>query len=142
MNLTGYTYDADHHCSDCTEKYIKLYHKIDGREPNADDMDDFFTGAWEVLDSEDNPIRPMFDTEETDYPVHCSDCGEYLDTAWTDIGLHYVVDSIRDYLVTGDGNPKVLDIWAAELSNAVPSQDIETTLEIYEDRRKYELAGS
>jgi hypothetical protein len=117
MRVIGYTYDADQHCVDCTEEYVKANNTIDGHIPNADDMDAFRSGEWEVDDSEGNPLHPIFDTDEAgDTPDHCSDCGLFIDTSWIDTTVDYAVQALADYVVNGDGNIEVLDVWAENLN--------------------------
>ena len=48
MRIIGYTYEADYHCTDCTEKRF-----------GKDDLDYAFT-----VDNEDNPVHPVFSTDE------------------------------------------------------------------------------
>lgn len=71
MRIIGYTYDADVHCRDCThERFGRQL--VSGYDPlSAED---------EPLDSEGNPINPIFDITED--PLGgvwtCGDCGEEL----------------------------------------------------------------
>tara|TARA_R100000808_G_scaffold42_2_gene244 strand:+ start:2510 stop:2971 length:462 start_codon:yes stop_codon:yes gene_type:complete len=58
MNIIGYTYEADYHCIDCTEK-----------EFGKDDLGYAFT-----VDNEDNPIHPVFSTDEIQEYSACAEC--------------------------------------------------------------------
>jgi hypothetical protein len=139
MNVVGYAYDADHHCVDCTKEYV--IRKAGDPKPDDIFVNQVLEGEIEFNDSEHNPIHPLFDTDETDYPVHCSDCSTYLDTSWTSEAIDSVYEAITTYLVTGYGNTDVLDVWASEMQWAVPSQEIEIVLDLYEERRKHERSN-
>ena len=58
MKIIGYTYEADYHCIDCTEK-----------EFGKDDLGYAFT-----VDSEDNIIQPVFSTDEIQEYSACAEC--------------------------------------------------------------------
>lgn len=89
MRVIGYTYDADHHCFDCTFKYVRQ-----GALSELDEMVREFLrvgGVFEFTprDSENNEIHPIFDTDEwyaNDIyegnkvaTLNCSGCGEEMD---------------------------------------------------------------
>lgn len=138
--VVGFVYDADHHCEDCTRNYVKKHWHKDFDDPPdyIPNVDGVISGDIEFHDGEFNTIHPMFDDEETDTPIHCSDCHEYIETAWTDEGVTYVFEALRDYLISGYGNTDALDVWADELSYACPDTEIDVTLDLYNERRKYE----
>ena len=58
MRIIGYTYEADYHCTDCTEKRF-----------GKDDLDYAFT-----VDNEDNPVHPVFSTDEIQDHSACGEC--------------------------------------------------------------------
>ena len=60
MKIIAYTYEADYHCIDCTEKRF-----------GQDDLGYAFT-----VDDEDNPVHPVFSIDEIDEHPVCGDCLE------------------------------------------------------------------
>jgi hypothetical protein len=145
MEVVGYSYDAAVHCVDCTEEYVKKHNRLDGHVPNADDMDAFRSGEWEVLDSENNPIHAIFDTDEGgDTPEHCDDCHEMIDVSWTGEAVSYAINALWDYVhesVAGGhtGDPEVLDKWDEAMSYHIGlSQQEELIRELYVTTRKFE----
>lgn len=56
MRIIGYTYNADCHCVDCANQY--------------------FDNVIGVVDSEGNPIHPIFDHFE--HNIVCAQCGETI----------------------------------------------------------------
>lgn len=67
----GYTYDADTHCLDCTVNRF------------GDAID--FQSDQGAIDSEGNPVHPIFTTDETSPAGQwCGSCGDCFDTPWRD----------------------------------------------------------
>lgn len=87
MNLLCYTYDADHHCVNCTFEYVRTMElsKRDAARYSILELIDLEIAR----DSENNPIHAMLDNEEwyandiyegSTYAVlSCSDCGAQID---------------------------------------------------------------
>lgn len=70
MEVVGYTYDADHWCEDCLLE--------------------------EGVDLDDDEVGAIFDYTESDYPMHCNACGEFLGGNLTDHGLKALKEAYRD----------------------------------------------
>ncbi len=101
MNITAYTYDADYHCESCMLTYARAvpYQNYDWQDDYYSDEDIQYyknqPGITNVAtaveleiikDSENNPIHPVFSTDEWFEPtinerqtLTCSDCGALLD---------------------------------------------------------------
>lgn len=138
MSQTGYVFNADHYCVDCTILWAGTIPETQYVFENGQFPEDFQTDDGQfvttdllqygiIRDSEGNHVHPLWDTDETDYPVHCCNCGEYLDTSWTQDCQNYVVEAFGRYVESfiypdsGEvGDPDVLDVWAehADPSNA------------------------
>ncbi len=82
MRIIAYTYDADWHCPDCAREAAAL--GLLRREPPLQLGTDEHGLAYDLVDKENNPIHPVFSTDETPadlapeyggYDVYCSDCG-------------------------------------------------------------------
>lgn len=84
-DVVGYTFDADTYCPDCTAKRY---------------ADKWTKDGWiseDAVDSENNPVHPIFAESEWDSPAHCSDCHTMLDgISLTPDGYVYVEDAIRE----------------------------------------------
>lgn len=138
MAKVGYAFDADICCVDCTLKWAGTIPETQyefGNDKYPEDYQDA-DGVFQVdeliedgiiVDSEGNMVHAVFDTEETDYPQHCADCGEYIDSSWTQECQNYVVEAFGRYIEgyiypdSGEGgDPDVLAVWAehADGSNA------------------------
>jgi uncharacterized Zn finger protein len=50
------------------------------------------------------------DVEEWDYPVHCTNCGLFLENRLTSEGERYVLSKVRQALETGNITP-VIEEW-------------------------------
>lgn len=82
MDVLCYTYDADHHCVECTKKYIHEWFCPDSAKM-------FYNGDTQLEDGEGNPIRAMLDNEEwyandiydgnTKATLTCGTCGELIE---------------------------------------------------------------
>lgn len=84
--IVAYTYDADVHCPDCTRARFSHF-PVEG--PRLDRLRDehgiatpdseyemkfgLAPGTSGPTDREDNPIHPVFDTDEHEF-THCGDC--------------------------------------------------------------------
>jgi hypothetical protein len=132
VTQTGFAFNAEHNCIDCTIGFVKNYTKKDYIFTSTVPEDyDWSAGERRTTllqliedgvlrDGEGNRIHPLFDTDETDYPAHCSNCGTYLDTSWTQEGQNMVLEHFGVYienyiypeLCEHSGNPDVLDEWA------------------------------
>lgn len=98
MDVVGYVGDGDIWCPDCAEEKYGTAVLGDGSgEP--------------VLDGEGNEVRPIFETEEWDTPIHCSGCEERLEVALTVAGYEYIMGAIFVYYQSQYGDPKVLREW-------------------------------
>jgi hypothetical protein len=91
IKIIGYTYDADYHCELCMLNYARNvpYHEWVW-PPDADEskytnppgiwMLDLLVEDEIIRDIENNPIHPIFNTDEwLDEARHCADCGAQLD---------------------------------------------------------------
>lgn len=78
MNIIAYSYEADHHCIECT------YKRFGGTPYSALEVE-------RAVDNEGNPVHPLFDTNEWHEPsisgvqtLSCGDCGRIIDQTWVD----------------------------------------------------------
>ena len=73
--IIAYTYVADIHCPDCaaTDAAVGILR----REPPLSLDTDEHGLAYDLIDREGNPVRPVFSTDEHDF-TSCGDCGELL----------------------------------------------------------------
>jgi hypothetical protein len=72
--------------------------------------DGLATGGFDpadYTDGEGNELSPIFGSEESDTPEHCSSCGVFLENALTPDGYAYVVDT----LAQGTGRVDVMREW-------------------------------
>lgn len=94
METIGYAADADLYCDECKQK---IY-------------------GDRTTDNEGNPIHPVFESEESDNPMHCGnfDCGVLLGGNLTTEGRRYVCEAIVDHLASGgqSGSREVVEEWA------------------------------
>jgi hypothetical protein len=79
MHVVGYVYGCDYWCADCLKKA--------GIDPGWDEV-----GA-------------VFDDSEHDYPMHCGDCREFLETSLTSDGYNLLKQAYCDgsYRAPGGG---------------------------------------
>ena len=73
MNVVFWTYEASEHCNDCALKRF-------GRDALDND---------ETTDSEDNPLRPVFDTDEVLSPPYCGTCRNPIDYDMGPLTVHF-----------------------------------------------------
>lgn len=106
MAVVGFTYDADIHCVDCSQKRF-----------GSADWPDLIPQGLE--DSEGNEPSAIFEDSESDTPEHCADCGTFLGTNLTGDGYAYVLEALTD--ATGD--PEVLREWFVTYSPFFDSDD-------------------
>jgi len=109
-----YIYQADIYCETCAaaiQAELEAAGRAPARRPSRDDAD---TDTW--------PAGPYPDGGgETDSPLHCAECGEYLGASLTPDGVQYVIDALAEYVSPGAqvhggrGDAEVLDTWAADL---------------------------
>ncbi len=78
MRIIGYTYCADVHCPDCAGRDADV--GVLRRVPPLKMGTDQHGIAYDCVDREGNPIRPLFDTDEevVAHFTHCGDCHEEL----------------------------------------------------------------
>lgn len=86
--VIGYTYDADYHCINCTTAYIKGGTQS-RTPPHPKQVERWLDGTDEFPDSENNPIHPIFDTDEwyandihegrSHATLNCGTCGDEID---------------------------------------------------------------
>jgi hypothetical protein len=139
MNVEGYSFNADTYCEDCTDKAKK-----DGTLL-------FDGGCGEWHDSEGNEIHPIFSTDETDTPEHCSDCGAFLDTSWHSETMKYVEEAMIEYIdkhrknfaqeqigwrAASQPNADTMDTWRENYGWCIGTND--TLLRIYDKVRERE----
>lgn len=88
VNIIAYTYEADYHCIDCA------FQRHGNRAVLVSDLDkrvfDENNILYNSIDSEGNPIHPVFSTDELPChiskeaggysPVTCGDCHEVIAT--------------------------------------------------------------
>ena len=98
--VIAYSYDADYHCESCMLNYAREvpFSDYDWQDYDEEDVTDYpnrpgfiqLDKAVEleiIKDSENNPIHPLFSTDEWWEPsitelqvLTCGDCGAELDT--------------------------------------------------------------
>lgn len=81
MRITAYTYEADVHCPECARERFRVGMTVACKHAE-DDLLDLDAGdengvATNAVDSEGNPVHPVFDISEHDF-THCGDCHEEL----------------------------------------------------------------
>ena len=76
MSVVFWTYEASEHCNDCALKRF-------GRDALDND---------ETTDSEDNPLRPVFDTDEVLNPPYCGTCRNPIDYDMGPLHVAYRTD--------------------------------------------------
>ena len=99
MRVIAYTYEADHHCIDCTVKRYQSgeFDKAPTDYPyyNGNDTDQNRVG-YDSLDSEGNYVHPVFSTDEwqnfdpsflADFPTQYLECGN----------CHTIIDEYTDW---------------------------------------------
>lgn len=96
--MKAYVYRGSLICEDCAERVKERIPKPVGMDPNNE-------SSW---DSDEYPKGPYPDGGgESDCPQHCGHCGRFLENPLTDAGQEFVAEAI----VSGDGDPQVLDEW-------------------------------
>lgn len=81
MDIIAYTYEADYHCIDCTNKRFAYYHTGIVRDEHVD-----WWGIYEdQKDSEGNFVHPVFVTDE-----------------WQEFDEGYQLENPTQYLACGD----------------------------------------
>lgn len=162
MEVVGYTYDADVHCPKCTFDMAREIPYADYVFGEYDDSDiSTFPGSGitdmekaielEIIrDSEGNPIRPVFDTDESgDSPDHCGDCHAFIDTSWSGSTVSYVCEAFATYIdvfmkgsgtAAYGGNVETLDEWRENLKNCIIDSNDERIVMLYDVVREYEDA--
>lgn len=75
MKIIAYTYCADVHCPDCTSHNAAIGALV--RRPPLQLGTDQHGIAFDLIDREGNPVRPVFSTDEHGL-THCGDCHEGL----------------------------------------------------------------
>jgi hypothetical protein len=82
-HIIAYTYEADVHCPYCTlnafmlggaDRDRGLHHKPITITPRFFDRDEHGLPV-ELIDSDGNPVHPVFTTDEHDF-THCGECGQ------------------------------------------------------------------
>ena len=132
MKVVGYTYDADIHCPDCSEKVfgLKLTHPELVGDP---------------IDSEGNEVHPIFSIDEAgDTPDHCGDCGAFIDNSWSGETVKYAITALREYVYdtmmdeATKGNPETLDTWVENLEWCATDKTDDLTIHLYKEVRERE----
>lgn len=75
MRIIAYTYDADTHCVSCAK--ITAF-RLAPESLNEDIQYDEHGIAVQSVDSEGNPVHPVFSTDEQLEPLFCGDCWEEI----------------------------------------------------------------
>ncbi len=81
MRITAYTYDADVHCPACAAHAYPANHSFPACRTaqvsnNTGAPDEHGVGIH-AHDLEENPIHPVFSTDEHDF-THCGDCHQVI----------------------------------------------------------------
>jgi hypothetical protein len=79
MRIIAYTYEAAMHCPTCTRKRFGwgAFVAAVGERVKRDGKADEHGIALEALDNENNPMRPIFITDELgEEQDNCADCKE------------------------------------------------------------------
>lgn len=75
-DLIGYAYEAALHCVDCTVARHKAGgFRVDPTYEHAGELDENDV-PYDALDSEGNPLAPIFETTELEPGDCCDDCFE------------------------------------------------------------------
>ena len=140
MKVVGYTFDADVHCVDCTEAYVR-------ENNNIGELVDIMEGRIEFPDGEGNPIHPIFDTDEAgNTPSHCGDCGAFITDSWSGETVSYAVDLLWEYVQnvvnrTYRSNIQTLDIWREYLKWYSPDTRDDLVTRLYDAAREHDKEG-
>ena len=79
MNVAFYTYDSETYCEDCAAS-------LPGFSPD---------GSLELSHS---PVPTFDDNSAADFPLHCHECGVFLENPLTPHGLRYVVELLEAHM--------------------------------------------
>lgn len=71
--IIAYTYEADVHCPECAEHAAAV--GLLKRQPPLQLGTDEHGIAYDLIDSEGNPVHPVFTTDEHGF-THCGECGQ------------------------------------------------------------------
>lgn len=74
MRIIGYSFEADIHCSACTEHKAAI--GVLKRQPPLNPKPDEHGIAQDLVDREGNSVHPIFRTDEIDEDSACGDCYE------------------------------------------------------------------
>jgi len=114
-DVIGYAYNADTWCPSCFNEHAPL----------------------DLLKQRD-PASPIFADAESDTPMHCCQCHEFLGGQLTDAGVRYVIEALETYINNGHGDPATLDTWASELHDYSLDGDQERTLDGFNAVRTFQ----
>lgn len=98
----GYIYQADVYCDECGDGICNQLLANDPDAPAHPEDESSF-------DSGDFPKSANVESEESDHPEHCAQCGVFLRNPLTQAGYEYVEDALDNYPLT-----KHLTDWAEE----------------------------
>lgn len=73
MRIIAYTYDADAHCVECAKKRKFKFDAAHEGFRQAHRRDEHGLPEF-CRDSEGNPVRPIFSTDEISTPLSCGTC--------------------------------------------------------------------
>lgn len=77
MRVVAYTYEADVHCPACTYQRFGRHILPQYQQDECPELCDEHGIVLDATDSDSNPVRPVFSTDEHDF-THCGDCREEL----------------------------------------------------------------
>ncbi|MDD9983542.1 MAG: hypothetical protein OXU81_19675 [Gammaproteobacteria bacterium] len=88
MNVAFYTYDSEIYCEDCASS-------LPGFSPD---------GSLELPHS---PVPTFEDNCTTDFPLHCHECGVFLENPLTPHGLRHVLELLETHVSSEHWTPRL-----------------------------------
>jgi len=114
----GAIYEADVWCDDCASKIkSRIASECRGTGTIIDhvDNDDLVELLDDIdereYDSDEYPKHYDEDTEESDCPQHCADCGTFLENPLTTDGADYVREAVIEAIESGRDDSVALTEW-------------------------------
>jgi hypothetical protein len=151
--VVGYSFNEGTFCEGCTMDYAREvpYSEYDFQEYGDEDItSDHNPGMFNMVkaielevikDSENNPIHPIFSTDEAgDSPDNCASCGELIDNSWSGSTVNYAVEQLRTYVMEYMDDQEASDVetmdgWAEHMHGCILETQDERVLLLYDTAR-------
>lgn len=99
MHVAFYTYDSEAYCEDCAAS-------LTGFSPDGS------------LERPHSPVPTFDDSSAADFPLHCHECGAFLENTLTPHGLRYVVGLLEAH-VHSDRSSAPLALYCDHYADAI-----------------------